>query len=196
MVPGFEHLSIVSEADPGPISFLPSGQVPVNMDMTYRLQQKLGLLTLLTLHLLGQGTLKTNRHCSSFSRSDLLRHLYEHHLGWYASPCSELMRDGTQRLQGLGFSVPTAHVQGHNCSPILASPTGEGILLVGDEFVPRTLRDRLTHPPTPPPFFLHSPYGDSGHVLGTQILAGSALYYQGLRPWHLALSYPVYNPTT
>lgn len=78
----------------------------------------------------------------------------------------------------------------------LHSLQGEGILLVGDKFVPRTLRDRLTHPPIHPPFFLYSPCGDSGHVLGTQILAGSALYYQGLRPWDLALSYPVYSPTT
>lgn len=37
---------------------------------------------------------------------------------------SELMRDGTQSLQGLGLSVPAAHVQGHNCSLILAFPTG------------------------------------------------------------------------
>lgn len=76
MVPGFDHLSIISEADPGPISsgaqLLPGGQVPVNMDLTYGLRQKLGLLTL---NLVGQRTLKTSRHCSSFSRSDLLRYL-------------------------------------------------------------------------------------------------------------------------
>lgn len=33
----------------------------------------------------------------------------------------------------------------------LHSLQGEGILLVGDEFVPRTLRDKLTHPPIHPP---------------------------------------------